>query len=642
MILDSFFVSLGFEVDTSKVAEFNAQAQALRETVLGIGKVAAGAAIGIGLLSIGVAESMAEIHDFAELNEISSRSLQAFGKVAVENDSSMEALKSSIQSVNKVIGEAALGVGRGAMTFEKFGFKAKDASGKTKNFDTMIGEIADKMKGLGRQEQIAMAEKLGIDPMLVKLLGQGSANLAKLREEAELYNPLTEAQYEMAEKVDKLYAKAKGSLGVFTKMIGAALLPLTKQVLETYLAWFKESRKATSGAVTSGIMILVGALGTLWDWTMRVVKATRSMYDWLAKIPGIGYVILGVLYAIAALKTYETFNKIVGAIKAMQIAFMALGSAISIPAILIGGLILALALLADDFVNFKEGNDSMIGSLSEKFPILLTIIDAISKGVSEFFVFWMGVWEQLETPLGDLAESLLSLAQVLITNLWPVVKMVLTGWVYILGAIAPLITAIIKLIAEDLAFAIQGWVMLLTGIVDIVTMVFGGVADIIGGTFTAIGNVIEAAMNGAKAAINFVMGLIDIVSGKISAFVDGVKNVAGVVSRFFGGSPKVVAAVAQAPAMEAAQAAQAGQAAPGGAITLPSFDAAPQPFASNGAPLGTPGAANVTTTTNSTSISGTQITIQSPDPTTAGESVRTELDRLNRQNIRNGQSQVAL
>lgn len=673
MILDSFFVALGFEVDTSKVAEFNSQAQALRQTILDIGKIAVGAAAGIGLLAIGVAESLGEIQKFAELNDVSARSVAAFGKVATENGSSLDAVKSSIESLNRVMGEAALGVGRGAMTFEKLGLSSKGADGKMKTFDTMLGEISNKMVGLSRQEQIAMSAKLGIDPTLVKVIGQGAANLGKLREEAEAYIPFTEEQYKLAEQVDRLYVKAKGSVGIFTKMIGASLLPLAKEVLETYLNWFKASRKATSSAVTHGIMILVGALGTLWDWTMRVVTATKSLYDWLSELPGAGYAVVAVLAAIAAMKTYEMFSKLIGAVQAARYAFLALGSSISIPAILIGGLILAIGLLIDDFVNFKEGNDSLIGSMAEKFPIILTIIDQLTAGVTEFFGFWTGIWTQLKEPIGDLAASIFSLAEVVLSTLWPIFKMVFTGLGYILATVLPVIAFIIKLFAEDLAMAVQGWVLILigvvnvvsavfsiitdlisaavqgwillfTGAVDILSTVFSAVANIAKNVFDAIGVAINFVFDGVVTYIKFIMGVIDTVAQKISDFVSGVKNVAGTVAKFLGVSPSVSAAITQAPGVASILATSGApqEAAPGAGPIQFGSNASSSPFAPAGAALGAVSAPNVSTTTNSTNITGTQITVQSPDPTTAGASVRDELDRMNRQNIRNGQSQVAI
>lgn len=664
MILDEFLVNLGFEVNTEKLAEFNAKAAELKESIIKIGAVAAGAAIGLGLLAIGVAESMGEIYKFAELNEISAKSLAALGKIATENGSSMDGMKSSVQGLNRVIGEAALGVGRGAMLFEKMGLKAKDNTGKVKGFDTMLSEISDKMKGLGRQEQIALASKLGIDPTLVQLLGKGSANLKSLREEAEALNPLTEKQYQQAEEVNKLYVKAKGSIGVFTKLIGASLLPLTKEVLETFLKWFKASRSATSGAVITAIGVLTTALGTLWAWTVRVINVGQALYKWLASIPGVTYAVATALFVLASMKTYETMTQLVGAIRAVRIGMMALGATISPVAIIVGGLILAIGLLIDDFVNFEEGNESLIGNLAKKFPIILDVIHMIEDGVKTFMAFWMAEWEQLKGPLGDLASSLGNLVKELITDLWPVIKMIFTGWAYLFAAIAPWIIQIVSWIAQDLVAAIKGWVMIITLAVDYITEQFHDLAEAVTIIWGGIGAAIKAVFDMVMVPINWVMDMIHKAQADVTDFIevvvgaiDKVKSLLHLNSEADKANPiveKARAAAAQAPVAQPVPdpnntpTTASGPRVANTAPDVPAYSLYGAGATANymnpiGAPSEVTKGANVsTTTTNSTSISGVTITVNSPDAAKAGESVQERLTQMNQTSIRNGQSKVAL
>ena len=63
-----------------------------------------------------------------------------------------------------------------------------------------------------------------------------------------------------------------------------------------------------------------------------------------------------------------------------------------------------------------------------------------------------------------------------------------------------------------------------------------------------------------------------------------------------------------------------------------------------GGVIGTAGSntTNSSTVTQTTTISGTTIQINSPDPAKAGEAVRQELERMNKQAVRNGQTAVAL
>lgn len=605
-ILESFFVALGFQVDTSGLEEMKKKTEELRDSALKIGAVFTGAAAGIGLLVQGVAASMGDLASFAELNEVSARSVAALGKIAQENDGSLEGMKSTIQSLNKTIGEASLGIGRGAMTFEKLNLSAKKADGSVKTVDDILGEVADKMVGLSRQEQIAMAEKLGIDPQFVKVLEKGSENLAKLREEAELMNPFTEEDYRLADEVDKLFIKAKGTLGVFTKMLGVALMPQVKEVLKNYMEWFKASRKATSEVFVRALKLIAGAVGTVWDWVVRLVTGLKAAFDWLTKFKAVTYLAAAALVAFVSIKTYDFVMQLGAAIKMLTLRMAAFNAtALIIPAI-IGAIILALGLLIDDYVNWKEGNDSVIGGLVEKFPWLLDVIKTIENAVGELVDFWVQQWQMLGPPLMQLGQSLWELVKIVAELLWPVIKTVFTGWAYILAAIIPVIASIIGWIAENLVGAIAFVIEAATWLANAFTTVF----------------------NGIKAGIDMVVGAFDWATGKVMGFIDTVTGAIGKVGQLLGltgDASKVKLAVSQGGDPSASATANNSLNSTGGVI---------------GSAGGTQN--NSSTVSNTTTISGTTIQINSPDPAKAGEAVKQELDKMNKQTVRNGQSAVAL
>lgn len=619
-IIESFFVALGFEVDPKGLDEMKKKTEELRDSALKLGAIFTGAAAGIGLLVQGVASSLGDLYSFSELNNMSARSVAALGKIATENDGSLEGMKSTIQSINKVIGEASLGIGRGAMTFEKLGLAAKGADGKVKSVDELLGDVADKMQGLSRQEQIAMAEKLGIDPQFVKVLERGSANLAKLREEAEMMNPFTEKDYELADQVDKLFIKAKGTLGVFTKMLGVALLPTVKEVLQNYMEWFKASRKATSDTVIRGLKFVAGALGTVWDWVVRLVSGTKSLIDWFRQFEIVTYLAAGALAVFISVKTYDFLLQIGAAMK-MLILRMATfnATALLVPAI-IGAVALALGALIDDYVNWKEGNESIIGDLVQEFPMLLDIITAVEEAVGAVGAFWLQQWKTLGPPLTELGRALWKLGSIVVQTLWPVVKMVFTGWAYIMAAIIPIVASIVGWLAERLVAGIRLVIQTFTVIVGTVTKVYDAVVSV----FTSIGAVIQTAKKWVEdfvASIEQGITKLGELAERANVFNRGVN------------------AVVEAATGEKGQTL-------GGLIydTLNS-----EPNSTPATPLdarrGVLGTANNTnsssTVTQSTQITA-PITINSPDPSKAGESVRQELEKMNRQTVRNGQSAVAL
>lgn len=146
-VIGSFLVALGFQTDTSGAEDCKKSLESVGSVLTQVAFAATGIAAAVGWAVHKAADSMGELCSFAELNEVSARSMEALGKIAVENDGSLEGMKSTVQSLNKVIGEAVLGVGRGAMTFEKLGIAAKNADGSVKNVDDTLSDVADKMQG---------------------------------------------------------------------------------------------------------------------------------------------------------------------------------------------------------------------------------------------------------------------------------------------------------------------------------------------------------------------------------------------------------------------------------------------------------------------------------------------------------------
>ncbi len=690
-VIDSLLVGLGFEIDNSKLDEFHKKIGETKKLMLEMGAVATGAAVGIGLLVGKVAEGMGEIHSFAELNELTSRQVAALGKIAVENDGSFEGMKSTIQSLNKVIGEASLGIGRGAMTFEKLKLSAKNADGSVKSFDQILDDVADKMVGLSRQEQIAMAEKLGIDPQFVKVLEKGSAELGRLREEAEAFNPFTNEQYRLADQVDKLFIKAKSTLGVFTKQIAVGLMPVVRDALKAYLEWFKAARKATDGVFAKAMEAFTSVVARLFTWLMRLVTALTSVASWVAHNRAAAILAAAAFAAFLSIKTYNATLLIASGLEKIFLNLLKVNAtAMVIPAI-IGAVILAIGLLIDDWMAFKEGGDSVIGELVKQFPELLDVINAIEGAVKSVGDFFVEQWNALGPEVMELGVAIFGLVKVLAQVLWPVVKQIFTGWGYLLAFLLPYViktlaliiegwTSLIGWLIEGAKMVVEGWTLIfgalgdlfdwigsswadmVAGILDSATAVFGALTaagEWLGGNlfeiFAAISDAWDGVTGGIKSAfsgaIDWVLGLVDQAKKQVLGFLDSVTGTISKVAGMLGLSATV--AIAAAPSMQPPAAQIAGDS-QGQTRSAPAGSAA-QLMAqqANAGPLETPGGiigkagdisnqqTSTTTTTQQTQITA-PITVYSSDPERAGESVRKELDRVNKTATRNGESAVKL
>lgn len=604
-IIESFFVSLGFEINTEKLDEFEQKLAAARGTVLAVGAVAATAAAGIGLFVSKVAEGIDELGDFADVEQVSVEALQEIGYAAQLSGSSLEAVKASVSGVNKTVGEAALGIGRGAQTFEKLGMSAKNADGSIKSFDQVLEEVAGKMEGLSRQEQIALAEKLGIDRSLIPLLAKGRDELEALRKEAQAFGVATEEDAQKAGELMDSLDRTRFMLGALGKYIAVGFMPQVTAVLDGFRSWVVAHQDIIKSGIGNALKVVTAIIGTMWDWTVRLADGFVSLVKWLFSFKAVAYAAaaaVGALISAGAFQFFVGLVSIIGKATGKMAAFNF--TALLIPAI-IGAIILALGLLIDDYVNWKEGNESVIGDLIEQFPWLLDIIQTIEQAVGSLIDFWLAQWDTLKGPLGDLGGALWRLVSVLADLLWPVVKMIFTGWGHIMAAVIPIVASLVGWIAEALVGAIATVIEAGAWLANVFTVVFTGIQE----------------------GISFVVGLFDAAREKVVGFIDMVAGAIGKVGQLLGltdDASKVKVAVSGG----------------GGAAQA----SANNSLNATGGVIGTAGSntTNSSTVTQTTQITGTTIQINSPDPAKAGEAVRQELERMNKQAVRNGQTAVAL
>ena len=563
-VIEDFFVALGFQINADELAAFDQQVQAANETLVSIGTAAVAAAASIFAFVVGVDSGIDDLNDFATANDVSIESLQEYGFAAQQSGSSLEAIKSSIAGVNQAVGDAALGVGRGAALFKKLGLDARDANGKVKGFDQIMEEIGDRFVGLSKQEQIALASKLGIDSSLIPLLSQGSAGIAKLRGEARELGVVSQEDADSVAALNDTIDKIKFAALGMAQSIAVVLTPAILKVVESFETWYKANKDVIKSNITSMVQVLSSIIGTLWAVVSRLVSVLFQLVNVLteSKLALIGMAVAGT--AFLALNIGRSVMGMVSAMRALAASAMAVNVSLMLVPLAIGAIVIAIGLLIDDFLTFQEGGDSVIGGLVEKFPMIGDAVRAVGRVVQDVFSWWKGLATQVMGSLGPLVSSLVNLALTLFNLLWPVIKTVFQGWAEIIGLVLPPLAAIA------------------TFIIDVVA-----------------------------AAITFAVN-------KMTAFVDKIKGAADFLSEFFGQGSDVNVNASSTTKSTGLGVPRTGASVVGG---------------------------NQNTTANSTTTSNVitaPITVVTSDPAKAGESVKKELDAMNKQTTRNGQTATKL
>jgi hypothetical protein len=599
--LESFFVALGFEIDTKELDNFEKTLDGAKQSVMSMTAVAGAAAAAIGVFVYSIAQSVDELGDFAEQEQVSAQAIQEFGHAAQLNGSSVDALKSTIQGLNRVTGEAINGLGRGQKAFETFGLQAKDSQGNVKTFDTLLLEVADKMQGMSRQAAISMAEKLGIDRSLIPLLMKGRDAIQELRLEAQAFGVTTDEELVAAGEFTDAFDQMRFVMTGLARGIATSLMPQMTQVIVATRKWLVENREVIKNSIAGALRIVNMVLGTLWDYIYRVLSLLKPFVEWLKESNVALYAFAAIAGVILKLATYKAVQSLASAFAFLAKMITVTNVAALATTIILGLLIAGVALLIDDFINWREGNESFIGDMIKQFPWLLDFINTLEGAVSSFVGFWMQQWNELQGPLTEMGTALWELIRVVGGALWSVISTVFSGWAMLMQYLLPVIIPVVTWIAKFLVGAI-------TLLIDTLGVLFSVASSVFNGIATSIQFIVDLFRSG-----------VEVVQGFLSAVAGGLDF----AKRLLGMDSSVnINAIGAAPSNASQFQGGVGIAGAGGI-------------------LGNTQNSNTTNTTQ-TNITVPKIEIKSTDPAKAGESVRQELERMNKTAIRNGQSAVAL
>ncbi len=565
-VIDSFLVALGFETDASGVNEFKEHIDNAKKTVTTFVAAAGVAAAAVGALVFSVAHSIDELGDFADLNQVSVASLQELGHAAQLNGSSMQAVKSSVAGLNSVIGQVLSGVGRGAKMFDKFGLSAKNADGSVKSFDQVLEEVAQRMEGMDRKQAMAMAAKLGIDASLVPMLQSGAQNIEKLREEARAFGVSSAddvaAAGAFADAFDRLQFLAKA----LTNALATGLMPMVTNVIDTFKDWYMANRGIIQQRLKLALDIITTALGYLWTWVSRLTSGVMSAVKWLTQFKAVTWLAVAAVGALVLIKIGTFWNSLAALVLGASRAMMAFNvSALLVP-LAIGAIVVAIGLLIDDFMTWREGGDALIGRFIESWGTFGVLTKAALTVIAGYFAFMAA---RAVVALGRVAlQTVISTAIQVVSWLKVAAATIAATWpmLLVIAAIFAVVAAAYWL-RDNWGMVMQwlsnAWRTFKDWLEDLaaqaVARVIGYFAPLIL-LWREVSNAMQVAFD---EAVNYVVDLFDSAKNTVFGFIDAVVGAIAKVGEFLGlsgQSATVGAAVAQVPGYPApaAPAASAG------------------------------------------------------------------------------------
>lgn len=310
----------------------------------------AGAALA-GLALHNVVDAMLQAVTAADsLNEATERlglnieEVSAWGDAVKKNGGSVDSFIGSIEALNKGLSQVEVtGKSRLAPFFEELGIDLNSAAFKGKTATEMLLPLADAFEGMSKQKSVAIGQRLGLDQGTIATLQQGRREVEEMiRREKEL-GVITAQQGKIADDFGDQLDDTRHAFRSLWLEVSTAVVPVLTFFAKKFeeIATFMRENKN----FIVGLMIAIGAAVAFF-----AIPPLLAM-------------------AAAAIAALAPFILIAAAVAAVGLAF---------------------ALAYDDVMNFIEGNDSLIGQIFEKYPLIQTLI----YGIGDAFKFVMETTRQ--------------------------------------------------------------------------------------------------------------------------------------------------------------------------------------------------------------------------------------------------------
>ena len=277
--IKEFLVGVGFKVDQSSFSNFKNGISKATASLVGLNLATNLSVAGIYKLVKASAEEIEVVSKLAKKINSSTKDVMELGYAASLSGSSVEAMNSSLENLNRVGGEAALGVGRGAILFKKLGINAKDANGKLKSTTQLMSDVTNKIKGLGSGEKNAVLSKLGIDPSLATTL---TSDISELRTEfSQLYDSVgiksEEAAQGATEFLDSI-TRIKTVFGLLKKSIAIEFFKPMKESIDALRKNVIINMPKIKQSFVSGFKAIFSASKAFFQVGKGVVKMFSTLH----------------------------------------------------------------------------------------------------------------------------------------------------------------------------------------------------------------------------------------------------------------------------------------------------------------------------------------------------------------------------
>jgi hypothetical protein len=374
------------------LASFSAAEKAVgsfTDNVMGMAKMIGGV-IAAGSVAMAIQRTADKFNDLGDVvsrvGNATVKELDRLGYVAELTGSDANTATASFENLSRTIGEAAQGIGRGAVVFEKLGLSAKDAQGNVKTTTQVLDEIKVKIKDLSKAEQSAYIQRLGLDRSMIGMLTSDTTEIV------DQYNKRTEALGINVDEAAELGAKYNDAIKITKRGFDDIITAFVLRVLPSITTAIERVSKlidVNAGLIKSYVEPIAAAVSIGADLVTGFITGIGKLFKVLGKWP---------VYIGAVTIAWKLLNAV---FKASPI-----GRIIT----LVMGLVTAIGLLIDDYETWKEGGKSFFdwGPAQKWFDHMSQIFDSLKTIVENFFSadWWKSKTETISNEMSLLGERI--------------------------------------------------------------------------------------------------------------------------------------------------------------------------------------------------------------------------------------------
>jgi len=287
-------------------------APALAATGLG----AATSAGGLWKLTTGAAKTGDELFKLSRQLGVSGQAIKEWRYVAKQAGIDADTMDGAVAYLNRTIGQAANGTGKGAAVFKALGIGLKDANGQVKSADAVMMDLSAKMGKIpdAAQRAAVAAALFGKEggAQLAPMLAQGTAEIQRQRAQMAAFGTTTQEQLQAAHNFSLSVARMQGALSGLGNAIGNKLYPQLQPVIDKFADLLISARPKISKAIGELVGRVIDGVKSI-DWSMAINGAIRFanvIQTGVEVIGGWSRVLAGVAMVMASGPILSTLNLI--------------------------------------------------------------------------------------------------------------------------------------------------------------------------------------------------------------------------------------------------------------------------------------------------------------------------------------------